>query len=173
MPDDHSEVVPLLPIPNRTVKRLSADDSAGSRVKVGHRQALTATKSPTSNGWAFCFGPTPSPTLPLRPSAPAAGLLRGTARAPLIRRNSFLGASCLEAVSPQEGKQPCLRRVKPARTSRCVCEFLPDLGHCPRVGGQLGAERQHSRMNIGFLANCWRVAELSGYRAENLLSADA
>ena len=40
MPDDHSKLVPLLPIPNRTVKRLSADDSAGSRVKVGHRQAL-------------------------------------------------------------------------------------------------------------------------------------
>ena len=38
-PDDHSELVPLLPIPNRTVKRLSADDSADSRVKVGHRQA--------------------------------------------------------------------------------------------------------------------------------------
>ena len=45
MPDDHSEVVPLLPIPNRTVKRLSADDSAGSRVKVGHRQALIATNA--------------------------------------------------------------------------------------------------------------------------------
>ena len=42
LPDDHSELVPLLPIPNRTVKRLSADDSAGSRVKVGHRQAPTA-----------------------------------------------------------------------------------------------------------------------------------
>ncbi len=27
MPNDHSEVVPPLPIPNRTVKRLSADDS--------------------------------------------------------------------------------------------------------------------------------------------------
>ena len=40
MPDDHSELVPLLPIPNRKVKRLCADDSAGSRVKVGHRQAL-------------------------------------------------------------------------------------------------------------------------------------
>jgi hypothetical protein len=40
MPDDHSEVVPLLPIPNRTVKRFSADDSADSRVKVGHRQAI-------------------------------------------------------------------------------------------------------------------------------------
>ena len=25
--DDHSELVPLLPIPNRTVKRLRADDS--------------------------------------------------------------------------------------------------------------------------------------------------
>ena len=39
-PDDHSEVVPLLPIPNRTVKRLCADDSADSRVKVGHCQAI-------------------------------------------------------------------------------------------------------------------------------------
>ena len=38
--DDHSEVVPLLPIPNRIVKRLCADDSAGSRVKVGHCQAI-------------------------------------------------------------------------------------------------------------------------------------
>ena len=40
MPDDHSDLEPLLPIPNRTVKQVSADDSAGSRVKVGHRQAL-------------------------------------------------------------------------------------------------------------------------------------
>ena len=46
MPDDHSEVVPLLPIPNRTVKRLCADDSADTRVKVGHRQAITA-KTPS------------------------------------------------------------------------------------------------------------------------------
>ena len=40
MPDDHSELVPPLPIPNRTVKRLSADDSAATSVKVGHRQAV-------------------------------------------------------------------------------------------------------------------------------------
>ena len=40
MSDDHSEVVPLLPIPNRTVKRFCANDSAGSRVKVGHRQTI-------------------------------------------------------------------------------------------------------------------------------------
>ena len=57
MPDDHSEVVPLLPIPNRTVKRFSADDSADSRVKVGHRQALTASNRPTDIrqlGVLFC-----------------------------------------------------------------------------------------------------------------------
>lgn len=40
MPGDHSESEPPLPIPNRTVKRLCADDSADTRVKVGHRQAL-------------------------------------------------------------------------------------------------------------------------------------
>ena len=37
--DDHSKVAPLLPIPNRTVKRLCADDSGCTSVKVGHRQA--------------------------------------------------------------------------------------------------------------------------------------
>ena len=40
MPDDHSVVEPPLPIPNRTVKRLSADDSEPALVKVGHRQAV-------------------------------------------------------------------------------------------------------------------------------------
>ena len=40
MPDDHSKSVPPLPIPNRTVKRLRANDSAATSVKVGHRQAL-------------------------------------------------------------------------------------------------------------------------------------
>ena len=55
MPDDHSELVPLLPIPNRTVKRLRADDSAGSRVKVGHRQALTAAIPPSRKSRGFCL----------------------------------------------------------------------------------------------------------------------
>ena len=55
MPDDHSEVVPLLPIPNRTVKRLSADDSAGSRVKVGHRQAFTTRNPDRSVGVFFGY----------------------------------------------------------------------------------------------------------------------
>ena len=52
MPDDHSKLVPLLPIPNRTVKRLCADDSADSRVKVGHRQAPYALNA-QSDDWAF------------------------------------------------------------------------------------------------------------------------
>ena len=52
MPDDHSKLVPLLPISNRTVKRLSADDSADSRVKVGHRQAFTA-RNASPYGGAF------------------------------------------------------------------------------------------------------------------------
>jgi hypothetical protein len=54
MPDDHSEVVPLLPIPNRTVKRFSADDSADSRVKVGHRQAIKQERPAMCR--AFSFG---------------------------------------------------------------------------------------------------------------------
>ena len=56
MPDDHSELVPLLPIPNRTVKRLCADDSADTRVKVGHRQAIQPENAPSPDG-AFFFGP--------------------------------------------------------------------------------------------------------------------
>ena len=46
MPDDHSEVEPPLPIPNRTVKRLCADDSEHSLVKVGHCQANLSKHRP-------------------------------------------------------------------------------------------------------------------------------
>ncbi len=53
MPEDHSELVPLLPIPNRTVKRLSADDSADTRVKVGHSQAIKAKKPGLRTGLFF------------------------------------------------------------------------------------------------------------------------
>ena len=47
---------PLLPIPNMTVKRLCADDSADSRVKVGHRQANYPKPTPLVEGWVF-YGP--------------------------------------------------------------------------------------------------------------------
>ena len=50
----HSVLDPLLPIPNRTVKRDCADDSADTRVKVGHCQALTKATSPSSDG-LFAF----------------------------------------------------------------------------------------------------------------------
>ena len=53
--DDHSEAAPPLPIPNRTVKRLSADDSGCTSVKVGHRQALIPPnpRPSISGGLAF------------------------------------------------------------------------------------------------------------------------
>jgi hypothetical protein len=55
MPDDHSKLVPPLPIPNRTVKRLCADDSAATSVKVGHRQACyTASPQPLLAPGGFC-----------------------------------------------------------------------------------------------------------------------
>ena len=53
MPDDHSELVPPLPIPNRTVKRLCADDSAATSVKVGHRQAFIRKPPSRISGRGF------------------------------------------------------------------------------------------------------------------------
>ena len=53
MPDDHSKSVPPLPIPNRTVKRYYADDSAATSVKVGYRQASYKKKNPGRNAGVF------------------------------------------------------------------------------------------------------------------------
>ena len=55
MPDDHSELEPPLPIPNRTVKQLHADDSADTRVKVGNRQAPPKNPLLTRVARGFCF----------------------------------------------------------------------------------------------------------------------
>ena len=55
--DDHSKVVPRLPIPNRIVKRLRADDSGRTSVKVGHRQALIPkTPSDITSGGVLLLG---------------------------------------------------------------------------------------------------------------------
>jgi hypothetical protein len=54
MPDDHSKLVPPLPIPNRTVKQLCADDSAATSVKVGYRQA-SYIKKPLPVIWSGLF----------------------------------------------------------------------------------------------------------------------
>ncbi|WP_235034000.1 hypothetical protein, partial [Pantoea sp. 18069] len=48
-------------ISNRTVKRLCADDSAGSRVKVGHCQALTAANPQRPKGLGVFFFPAEQP----------------------------------------------------------------------------------------------------------------
>ena len=55
MPDDYSKLVPHLPIPNRTVKRLCADDSAATSVKVGHRQAFIPHSPWFLRIRGFCF----------------------------------------------------------------------------------------------------------------------
>ena len=58
-PDDHSELEPPLPIPNRTVKRLSADDSEHfareSRTSSGNSQK----KGSPSRGSLFCWASYP------------------------------------------------------------------------------------------------------------------
>ena len=80
MSGGHSEVVPRLPIPNRTVKRLSADDSADTCVKVGHRQTPHVTK-PSSDelGFVLCTDNVPLPFAGLRPAPGCAcGLCRAT-----------------------------------------------------------------------------------------------
>jgi hypothetical protein len=51
-------VVPHLPIPNRIVKRLCADDSGRTSVKVGHRQALipqNPRKPSACGGFVLCL----------------------------------------------------------------------------------------------------------------------
>lgn len=55
MPDDHSELEPPLPIPNRTVKRYRADDSAETSVKVGYRQAIITKPLILSGALFFSF----------------------------------------------------------------------------------------------------------------------
>jgi hypothetical protein len=53
--DDHSELVPLLPIPNRTVKRLSADDSVDYPCESRTSSDSYKVKRPAFQGGAFYF----------------------------------------------------------------------------------------------------------------------
>ena len=57
LPCGHSVLVPPLPIPNRSVKRDRADDSAATRAKVGHRKAplrnTNAPPAPPAGRWRF------------------------------------------------------------------------------------------------------------------------
>ena len=50
----YSNLEPRLPIPNRTVKRVCADDSVHSHAKVGHRQTIPRSPIPQGVG-LFCL----------------------------------------------------------------------------------------------------------------------
>ena len=97
MPDDNSKLVPLLPIPNRTVKRLSADDSADSCVKVGHRQAIKPELVQLIFvDWAFSFG------LPFIEFIQSSGLIKARQMTHSLVKNvvSFaFGNTCLDKLS--------------------------------------------------------------------------
>ena len=51
--DDHSELVPLLPIPNRTVKRLRANDSVDYPCESRSSSDALQTKNPQVKTWGF------------------------------------------------------------------------------------------------------------------------
>ena len=52
----HSSLDPPLPISNRTVKRVRANDSVHPHAKVGHRQAPYLKALDILYVWGFCFG---------------------------------------------------------------------------------------------------------------------
>lgn len=55
MSDDHGEVEPPLPIPNRAVKRLSADDSADYPCESRTSSGTHKNERLTLPGWGVCF----------------------------------------------------------------------------------------------------------------------
>ncbi|WP_212746492.1 hypothetical protein, partial [Limnobacter alexandrii] len=65
------------PIPNRTVKRLSADDSVHSHVKVGHRQALQFQKTPLPKGRGVFYCLKHSLEPPIDPNKKASSKVTG------------------------------------------------------------------------------------------------
>ena len=124
MPDDHSKLVPLLPIPNRTVKRLCADDSAGSRVKVGHRQAIIeAVKTPkylVLGGFVL--------------SEPIPGLSGGNkpcADSAVDDQVTVLAQGVAALKFGQQSGEPCFTGF-PALKRHC----LPEIGGCQRPSQQ-------------------------------------
>ena len=55
IPDDHSTLVPRLPIPNRTVKRRRADDSVDCPRESRSSSGPYKVKRPGRKTGAFCF----------------------------------------------------------------------------------------------------------------------
>ena len=101
MSDDHSKLVPLLPISNRTVKRLRANDSVHPHVKVGHRQTPIKPKAQPRVGlldlWNLIYD-----LLERSDNTPRSGLLRWT----LTCAASYVGAKVGHRQTPYKQQSP-------------------------------------------------------------------
>ena len=117
MPDDHSKSVPPLPIPNRTVKRFYADDSAATSVKVGHRQAIIL-ENPRGDAGVFFRLSIGSVTWPCLNYAKFEQSGVGSTcalRHARVKPPGQLRRRSLPTGSSQDGRVPCCR----TRTATC------------------------------------------------------
>ncbi len=110
MPGGHSEWVPPLPIPNRTVKPLSADDSTDTRAKVGHRQAPHQGSQHTLGAF-LCSG---SVLARIRPPASSPGTGRTFAHPDRLLR-------CIRRTVPLRGLFPRMTGDRSLLQRGCLC----------------------------------------------------
>src|SRR5690606_1966224 len=137
---DHSKVVPLLPIPNRTVKRLRADDSGCTSVKVGHRQAFIAQNPAASRLAGFCFwgdAQAPASAAPRRVPVPAWELTSAAGCAcPHGDRRTAVGPERLTAKTVSVPARGPARRHATTESALVSARRVPSLrrdraGGCP------------------------------------------
>ena len=155
-PDDHSELVPLLPIPNRTVKRLCADDSGRTSVKVGHRQAFIARTPAHRCGVLFCGhanARTPRGRTGCARSAPGTGPLQSwlaqdmNTKRPAARRGAFTLHRCARTgrlpSRPHAGRLLVTTRpVREALAGMRAAPVYPGCGRYKRLGFAERLQRQ-------------------------------
>ena len=153
-PDDHSELVPLLPIPNRTVKRLCADDSGRTSVKVGHRQAFIA-QNPQLTAAGFCCGHanarTPRGRTGCARSAPGTGPLQSWLAQDMNTRRRRLAPRALHRCA-RTGRLPSrphagrllvtTRPVREALAGMRAAPVYPGCGRYKRLGFAERLQRQ-------------------------------
>ena len=124
----HSSLDPLLPIPNRTVKRVCADASVQSHAKVGHRQAIHRKPGSREGAGLFVFAPGKGPISP--------------------DRSSSIGPEISAYETP-------LRKYH--RGSKCLCQkdklvvaTATNSRYSPRQSGLVGSPYKKRQLTLGF-----------------------